>query len=660
MQCQMDQSYIVYQTNDEAEGFDKHLYEALLDLFEQSIFYKKRTATLKEWTQLIDQLEDMAQVTFFTNEQKETLKPYIVKNADVELSPQEFFDLLDVINYSRNDANAKPSTNNEPPNESQPALSPRPTASRSSSRFDSIQRTSRPLADTARRPRLSSLQRRYQTLEEEGFDDRNDGNGSDNHPSVTSNSSSTHNVNDVNIPTSRRRKFTFHQQLSDGDLDIYDYEKTDLQGRHDSYGSGFIHDEIGNPEPSSTRDHYKLDSLEQLRAEQARINDVAREYDDRISELQVDIQRMKQEIAEQKKIISQHNSTDKQRLEDIAELEKLVHQQQSETTRLRLSQQESKKLLEEKCEELGRTQEMLEGCGKQLKQAQQRIQELEAEITDLEEERDKAYTANQDLEDQLLQMSSFSGVIQKLEDENEELKHIIDKFKFNLDMARAGSALGYQSSPTMNLRSELEPENAYAEDFDAEGEAIYANTQALNAKKQKQLEKQNDDCHTKIATLEEELKNEYQKREDLKNMLEAENRHLQQEIQILMEAQRRKEVSQFHSSTQTEAVGAVQKEIQCDFTTNDCGRCNTLTIDHDKEVQSLHKELDDQARIIEQITCNVHEEDDKSRIIKILQSVKLKQPMSRTNLTGKLYYILLFFLMQFTHFPTCLLLSINA
>ncbi|KAG0169281.1 hypothetical protein DFQ29_009743, partial [Apophysomyces sp. BC1021] len=495
------------QEFDTEDCFDDEAMQLVLEELCKLINKNPRgTATLEEWMNIIESSEESSQMLMMTKELKDAIEPFRTKDKDLELTPTDFLNLLKLIETRNTDTY---SADGHMDNATPPAQFPLPESSTSATMLASRQRSSDLLSHYVTRPRLTTSRRSEQ------IDDRDE------------NSNISANLDDYSASEG-------HPSYENTNYNISHLIQYQQQQRV--------------AESRAEEQHRQVQELRrQLHESHSRYDDITKDYNDRVVRLEQRLEAMKQEIISQKHAMSQQQNTEQYLQKQIATLEHQMKQIESEKSKLTRACDDLKYDSTVKDDDMFKLREALSEKQEQLRRVETELIHTQEEMKRRTLEHKELLYLHRQLEEELEGSHNLQKEYDELQNENENLKNIVDRLKFDLDEARTHSTAEGKKAVIKTLQAELSTEDNYMEgedEYDEVGERLFLESkiqEALLATRQlKETEQERDDYKLKaVSALKEldEVRKHYLKSKD---ELKRDNRMLQQTIERL-KAQAEKE-----------------------------------------------------------------------------------------------------------------------
>ncbi|KAI9026460.1 hypothetical protein CLU79DRAFT_833359 [Phycomyces nitens] len=565
------------------------------------------TATLAEWMHFITTQEKENNLIVLTNEQKIAIQPFCNANPELEMEPKDLGNLLRVINKRHNDAidtrSADPSAERHSP-------PPLPVSSTSATPFAARQRSSNLLKNGPRRPRMTALNHRrtdYDTdrhLDELSDDEDN---GSESHPSVSPESfnASSSLPKDVAVypnyssPAAihRSEPSYIHLEQDDWGLDsaVRQYPHTNLTR---TMQRDLTPSMVNGPENENRMSRLYLADCERenkdlkrrLQEKGKELEEVTKDCDDRITQLQNDFDNARQEMSIYKANILESKKLEQYHLDQIATLEsRNSHYMGTQSSQKQLVQQ-TKSQLDEKSAELAKTKNELTEIQEQLVRLETKWKNGQEEIRARIQEREELLEIQNRLENSLEEEGLLQNKYDEVQSANQMLKEIIDRLKFDLDEARNNGR--NSCSPGHTLKSEIGGETHFNDSsHDCDHENSAALDEIMGTEWLATVEQERNECKMELDA----VRTEFVK-------AERENLDLKQKLAIL-EARKTPGPS-IDKAVQKD--DSIKPPLQQPHEKHEpCPQCATYNTDLEDKASKLTDEIDHQTITLRNIIANV-------------------------------------------------------
>ncbi|ORX46489.1 hypothetical protein DM01DRAFT_1339493 [Hesseltinella vesiculosa] len=223
-------------------------------------------------------------------------------------------------------------------------------------------------------------------------------------------------------------------------------------------------------------DQYYRRSLaltQRLKQSEQSLASMTRDNDDRILVLQNRVDEMTELVTKQKRELIEYKGKESNSLEQISMLEQhIANIEQSETDQKQVYLS-IKTLFDEKCEETQKLQELLKQKEQDLQHTEVYLCHFRHEFMQLNKERDRLTSLQHDLVTELEASQHTHTELAEQRSENERLQQLIDSLRYDLDAARLEqqqqSPLGLHSTNPLilSLEAELEEQLQKKEDENA-------------------------------------------------------------------------------------------------------------------------------------------------------------------------------------------------
>ncbi|KAG1446327.1 hypothetical protein G6F56_009608 [Rhizopus delemar] len=174
---------------------------------------------------------------------------------------------------------------------------------------------------------------------------------------------------------------------------------------------------------------------QRLKSSEKSLASMTRDNEDRIIQLQTQVDDMNKEVVKQRKEIQEYKGKEQKSLEQISALEhhiSQIHRSETDQKQVYLS---IKSLFDEKCQETQKLQELLKEKEADLARTEGRLNNFHQEVQILGAERKRLVDLQNDLELELETSAKAHQQLAEQKSENEKLKEIIDTLKTDLDEA---------------------------------------------------------------------------------------------------------------------------------------------------------------------------------------------------------------------------------
>ncbi|OAD79868.1 hypothetical protein PHYBLDRAFT_184959 [Phycomyces blakesleeanus NRRL 1555(-)] len=496
------------------------------------------TATLAEWMHFITTQEKENNLVVLTDEQKIAIQPFCNANPELEMEPKDLGNLLRVINRRHNDAidtrSADPSADRHSP-------PPLPVSSTSATPFASRQRSSNLLKNGPRRLRMTSLNHRRTDYDADRhldeLSDDDDDNGSESHPSVSPGSfnASSSLPKDMAVypnyssPAAIHRGEPSYIRL---DQDDWGLDSAARQYPHTNLTRTMQRDltpsMINGPENENRMSRLYLADCERenkdlkrrLQEKVRELEEVTRDCDDRITQLQSDFDNVRQEMAIYKASILESKKLEQYHLDQIATLEnKNSHYLTTQSSQKQLVQQ-TKSQLDEKCSELAKTKNELVEIQEQLMRLETKWKNGQEEIRARIQEREELLEIQNRLENSLEEEGLLQNKYDEVQSANQMLKEIIDRLKFDLDEARNNGRNTCSPTHVRTLKSEMGGESHFNDSsHDNDHETSAALDEIMDTEWLATVEQERNKCKMELDAVRTEFVKTERENHDLKQKL---------------------------------------------------------------------------------------------------------------------------------------------
>ncbi|ORZ18459.1 hypothetical protein BCR42DRAFT_410868 [Absidia repens] len=438
----------------------------------------------KDLLTVIDNYEHEHDVMLLTLKQKTAIQPYTLLDPDLEMTPGDILNLLQLVFTCPSSANSLSA-----PTSPLPAL-PRTSATLQPHSSRRLSATSLHIATTDVIPATVSE-----------FE-----NGHAHEPTSTPHSEATHNGYSNHLMISKQ-----NDEVPDDDDD------------HDE----FIH-------------YYRrsLVLTQQLKLSEKSLARMTRDNEDQISVLQNRVDDMTDEVGKQKRELLEYKAKETKSLEQIGMLEAHIDTIQKSETDQKQVYLSIKCLYDKKCGETQKLQELLKQKELDLQHAETFLGNFHLEFKHLTEERNRLALLQQDLERELIASHHTHAQLAEQRSENDRLKQVIDTLKYDLDLAR-NEKLSCGLEDTTNLIETLEAEVNGQLQLKTEEDAISLEKihQTQVDQRLKSAEDEKDYYKSKATEAMKDLERVKDELSYLKKAMDSENRLLVTELEDLQTRQ---------------------------------------------------------------------------------------------------------------------------
>ncbi|KAI9253233.1 hypothetical protein BY458DRAFT_522032 [Sporodiniella umbellata] len=174
---------------------------------------------------------------------------------------------------------------------------------------------------------------------------------------------------------------------------------------------------------------------QRLKSSEKSLAHMTRDNEDRILQLQTNVDDMHLEVVKQRKEIQEYKGKEQKSLEQISALEHHISQIQRSETDQKQVHLSIKGLFDEKCVETQALQELLKDKEARLVRTESRLSSFQQEVQSLGRERKRLEGLQKDLELELTSSARAHQQLAEQRSENKKLKRMIDSLKTDLDEA---------------------------------------------------------------------------------------------------------------------------------------------------------------------------------------------------------------------------------
>ncbi|KAF7728731.1 hypothetical protein EC973_005568 [Apophysomyces ossiformis] len=629
-------TYPIHDHETEDYPDEEAMQQAMDEWLETYGMESRGTVTFQQWLEVINHYEDYYGTVVLTQPDRAALEPYFADNYNLEMSPKNFVDLIKAIRESRQ---KNFPVDDHRDNDTFPSQSVSPEPSTSATAFAVRQRSSNMLSYGPSRPR-PLVRRRFGQDNEEDHDsvNTNDHSASEDHPSIPDNYDSSlrdEGIDQISSPQVGDRLSynprgmvadqAFHRKsnyLSHDIVESHEQDTLDDDQRSAEYDTTHVSQykrQLQEAESDKAKLRRQvLDLQRQLRETTANYENMAIQQQNSMSRLQDQLNSMKQDMATQKSDISQYRAMEEDLQEQIADLHQQIRSYESDKLKQTQNYDKLREESAKKDEELSKLRKTITQKQEQLRSAEANFARATEEMNGLMQENKELRLLQRQMEDELENMHNIQKDCEDLQNENETLKSLIDRLKFDLDESRSRATTEQKGGKAKTLHLELsggEQASEDGEEYDEIGEELLLEAKIKEAlmvtEKLKDTEQERDDYKLKATSALREL-DECKTSIDLsgyvtyellivqrqylksKEKLQRDNHVLQETIERL---KKQFDKAKCDQETQTIIAAVMEQGIQHDEDHHPCVEC----ISRSSGYEQLNEEVCKQSDMIQQI-----------------------------------------------------------